>query len=188
MRLLIFAMFVVLAPATLLRAQDAAQPGYTVKEHYRFNLGGESGQYTDWERYDLDAFDGLSTTISIDKTYGKPTDKWASLARINLFGPGEGKDRPILSLMFEVDRKDNHAVASIYRGKDKPREAFDAPLAAGKPIKVSMLRNAPGKLQVSLDKASYEIPCEFEVKGIAMIGSGLDVKFEPFNLLKRATP
>jgi hypothetical protein len=190
MRLLLTAFALVLSFSSLVHAQTtadaSAQPQrYEAKEHYRFNLGGDSGQYTDWERLDLDGFDGLTTTILIPKAYGKAGDKWSSLARINLFGPGEGKDRPILSLIIEVDRKDNHADASIYRAKDKPREGFDAKLAVGKPFVVSIVRNAPGKLLVSIDKSNYEVPCEFDVKALSAVGSGVDVKFEPFNLLRR---
>jgi hypothetical protein len=193
MRLPIALLVLAISSGSLTHAETtpdtSAQPQrYEAKEHYRFNLGGESGQYTDWERTDLDAFDGVATTIEIRKVYGKPTDKWSSLARINLFGPGEGKDRPMLSLLIEVDRKDNHADASIFRSKDKPREGFDAKLFVGKPFTLTIVRNAPGKLLVSLDKASYEVPCEFDVKGIGAVGSGVDVKFEPFNILKRAAP
>jgi hypothetical protein len=193
MRLLLTVLTFALSSGFLAHAQaspdtSAQAQRYEVKEHYRFNLGGDSGQYTDWERSDLDGFDGLTTTILIPKAFGKPGDKWSSLARINLFGPGEGKDRPILSLIIEVDRKDNHADASIYRAKDKPREGFDAKLAVGKPFVVTIVRNAPGKLLVSIDKSNYEVPCDFDVRGIGAVGSGVDVKFEPFNLLRHAGP
>lgn len=158
---------------------------YEAKEHYRFNLGGDSGFFTDWEKMDLDRFDGLATTIKIEKAYGKPSDKWASLARINLYGPGAGKDRELLSLIVEVDRKDNKAEPSIYRGKDMPREGFGIKFPVGQPFDVTIIRNAPGKLLFSFDKATFEIPCNFDVKAISAVGSGVDVKFEPFNLLKR---
>ena len=45
-----------------------------------------------------------------------------------------------------------------------------------------------GKLLVAIDKAPFEVPCDFEIKGLSALGSGVDVKFEPFNLLKRAAP
>jgi len=166
-------------------ATDGQSQRYQAKEHYRFNLGGDSGFYTDWERLDLDGFDGLATTIKIVKAYGKPSDKWSSLARINLFGPGVGNDRALLSLMILVDRKDNQAAPLIYRSKDKPRESFDINLPVGKPFDVTIVRNAPGTLLFSFDKATFEVPCDFDVKGISAAGSGIDVKFEPFNLLKR---
>jgi hypothetical protein len=168
-------------------AVDAQSQRYEAKEHYRFNLGGDSGFYTDWERLDLDGFDGLTTTIKIEKAYGQPSDKWASLARINLYGPGLGKDRALLSLVVEVDRKDNHADPSIYRSKDKPREGFNIKLPVGKAFDVTIVRNAPGKLLVSFDKATFEVPCDFDVRAISAAGSGIDVRFEPFNLLKRVT-
>jgi hypothetical protein len=171
-------------------AEDSNTPSgerYEAKEHYRFNLGGPSGQYTDWERYDLDRFEGLTTTITIDKTYGKPSDKWASMARIIFFGPGTDKDRRRLSLLIVADRKDGSVEAAIDRGKDKPHEAFDARMAVGKQIAVTIVPLAPGKLLVSIDKANYEVPYDLDIRGIGVVGSGVDVKFEPFNLLKRKT-
>lgn len=157
---------------------------YEAREHYRFNLGGPSGEYTDWERSELDTFGGLTTTITIDKAYGKPTDKWASIARIILSGPGQGKDRPRLSLIAIVDRKDNHVQVVIDRDKDN-REGLDAKLSVGKAFTVGVLPNGPGKLLVSIDKSTYDIPCDFDIKAIGVLGSGVDVKFEPFNLLHR---
>jgi hypothetical protein len=166
--------------------QEAAPaPTYEAKEHYRFNLGGHSGMYTDWERTDLDGFDGLTTTIKVEKTYGEPADKWASIARINLFGPGEGEHRPSLSFIFSADRKDRHIEATIMRAIDKPRERFDATLAVGKAFNVSIVPHGTGKLLVQIDNAKFEVPVDFDVKGLSVIGSGVDVKFEPFNLLKR---
>ena len=41
---------------------------------------------------------------------------------------------------------------------------------------------------VAIDKATYEVPSDLEVKAVRVIGSGVDVKFEPFNLLKRTSP
>jgi len=160
---------------------------YEAKEHYRFNLGGPSGEYTDWERSDLARFEGLATTITIDKTYGKPSDKWASMARIIFFGPGSDKDRPRLSLLIVANRKDNSVEVSIDRGKDKPHEAFDAKLAVGKPFSVTVVPYGPGKLLVSIERTSYQVPYDLDIKGIGVVGSGVDVKFEPFNLLKRVT-
>jgi len=167
------------APATVSQRYEA-------KEHYRFNLGGPSGEYTDWERQDLASFDGLATKVQIDKTYGKPTDKWASLARINLFGAGSEKDRRILSLMLQADRKSNRIQPAIYRSKDQPQETFDVQFEVGKPIDVTILPGTVGKLMFSLGGKTYEVPCDFEVKALSVLGSGVDVKFEPFNLLRRA--
>ena len=165
----------------------APTPMFQAKEHYRFNLGGESGMYTDWERMDLDGFDGLTTTLNIEKTYGKPGDKWASIARIILFGAGDDKERPQLSFTFVADRKNGQVEASIMRTKDT-REPFDAKLAVGKSFTVSIVPQGTGKLLVAIDKATYEVPSDLDVKAVRVIGSGVDVKFEPFNLLKRASP
>jgi len=175
--------------APLLHAADKDEgtqtTTYQAKERYRFNLGGPSGEYTDWERYDLEAFEGLTATINIEKTYGKPTDKWASSARINLFGPGTGKDRPVWSFVAIADRKDGHIEATIKRGVDKQPEGFEVKLAVGKPFTVNIVPQGAGKLIVVIDKATFEVPCDFEIKGLSALGSGVDVKFEPFNLLKR---
>jgi hypothetical protein len=180
-----------IASASLLHAAEkeaaAPTPTYEAKEHYRFNLGGDSGMYTDWERMDLDGFDGLTTTVSIEKTYGKPGDKWASIARIMLFGAGDDQNRPQLSFTFVADRKNGQIEASIMRSKDT-REAFDAKLAVGKPFTVSIVPQGAGKLLVAIDKATYEVPSDLDVKAVRVIGSGVDVKFEPFNLLKHASP
>jgi len=191
MRVLLAFALLVLAVACPLHAADkddtASTQTYQAKEHYRFNLGGASGQYTDWERSDLDGFEGLTATINIEKTYGKPSDKWASIARINLFGPGSGNERPVWSFIVTADRKDGHAEAAIKRDKDQ-QEAFDTKLAVGKPFTVNIVPQGAGKLLVVIDKATYEVPCDFDVKGLSVIGSGVDVKFEPFNLLKRKAP
>ncbi|HEX7916082.1 hypothetical protein [Rudaea sp.] len=158
---------------------------YEAKEHYRFNLGGDSGQYTDWERLDLDGFDGIAATVQIDKVYGKPTDKWGSIARIAMFGTGTEKERPMFSLMFYVDRKTNTVVPIITHGKNAKEEAFDLKFEVGKPIEFTILPTSPGKLLFGFGKQTFEVPYDFEIKALKVVGSGVDVKFEPFNLLRR---
>jgi hypothetical protein len=167
------------------RASAPQEWRYEAKEHYRFNLGGDSGQYTDWERLDLDGFDGIAGTVRIDKVYGKPSDKWGSIARVAMFGAGEEKERPMFSLMFYVDRKTSTIVPIITHGKNAKEEAFDLKFEVGRPIEFTILATSPGKLLFGFGKQSFEVPYDFEIKALRVVGSGVDVKFEPFNLLRR---
>ena len=154
-------------------------------ERYRFALGGESGQYTNAERVGLDHFDGLSTTIHIDEVKGNPGDKWSSLARINLFGPGEGKDRKLVSLFFVIDRTTHRISTEYQRSKDFPRMALQKELSIEKPIEVVILATTPGKLRIDLDGDAFDVDCDLEIKGVSAVGSGVDVLFEPFVMLRR---
>lgn len=154
-------------------------------ERYRFALGGESGQYTNAERDGLDHFDGLSTTIHVDEVKGKPGDKWSSLARINLFGPGEGKDRKLVSLFFFIDRTTHRISTEYQRSKDFPRMALQKELSIAKPIEVVILATTPGKLRIGLDGDAFDVDCDLDIKGVSAIGSGVDVLFEPFVMLRR---
>lgn len=159
-----------------------------VSERYRFNLGGESGSYTDWERYDLPRFDGLYAKIQFEKIYGKTKDKWASIARINLLGAGESKDQKKLSILLEVNRKDHKPTAMIKRTKGADSETFDVDLAADQPIEISVTALTPDNLLLTFNGRQYEIAHDFEIHGISVIASGADVKFEPFNLMRQANP
>lgn len=183
------------ANASFVTAQDkadaksatapSADVRFEAKEHYRFNLGGPSGEYTDWERSDLDGFEGLATTVTIDKTYGKPGDKWAAIGKIRLLGAGDEKTRRVLALTLYADRKTLHVTPLISLGSGKEDERFDVQYEVGKPINLTILPMSAGKLVFSFDGHGYEVPCDFEIKGIAVVGSGVDIKFDPFNLMRR---
>ena len=56
--------------------------GYQVSERHVMNLGGSSGMYTDWQRYDLTPFEGLATMLEIPAVHGKPKDKFAAVTKI----------------------------------------------------------------------------------------------------------
>ena len=155
-------------------------------EFYKFNLGGESGQYTDWEKQQIAGFEGLSTTIEVKETKGKPKDKWASIARINFYGAGDGKSRKMLSLTFTADRKSQKIAAELWRGGDTPRHPIDVSLTVGKPINFSLVVTAPDECLLSIDDLTSTIKSEFDVKAIQVIGSGLDVTFSSFNLLRKS--
>lgn len=186
-------LMVTLVVSTIALASDppaSAHPPGTLKftpiELYKFNLGGESGQYTDWERLQIARFDGLATTMEIKEVKGKPKDKWASIARINLYGEGEGKLRKMLSLTFTADRKSKKIEADLWRGGDTPRHPIDVELSAGKPIQLSVLVTAADELTLQIDDLNATVGNDFEVRAIQVIGSGVDVTFSPFNLLQKS--
>jgi len=164
--------------------QTAPKLEFEPAERYRFALGGESGQYTDAERDGIEHFDGLSTTITIEKVYGKPSDKWASIARINLFGPGEGENRKLVSVILTADRKTHHVTTDYKPNKDK-YVALQKDLSIEKAIDLKILAASPGKLLVVLDGDAFEVDCDLDIKGVSLTGSGVDVRFEPFALLRR---
>jgi hypothetical protein len=159
---------------------------FTPLELYKFNLGGESGQYTDWEKLQIHKFDGLSTTIEIKEVKGKPKDKWASIARISMYGEGDEKSRGILSLTFKADRKTGKIEADLWRGGDTPHHPIDVDLVVGKPIQLFVLVTATDEFTLQIDDFTSTIESKFEVKAIRVIGSGVDVTFSPFNLLGKS--
>ena len=191
MRFLLFFALVVISNVFASESIAAEHPPGTLKfspiEFYTFNLGGESGQYTDWEKLQISRFDGLATTIDIQEIKGKPKDKWASIARINLYGEGEKNARKMLSLIFTGDRKTRKIRAELWRGGDTPRHPIDVELSEGKPINLSLVATATNEFLLSIDDLTATIENEFEVKSIQAIGSGVDVKFSPFNLLEKST-
>src|SRR5690348_9213640 len=44
---------------------------FTPGERYRFDLGGEAGEYSEWERSGLAHFDGIATTIRVKAVKGR---------------------------------------------------------------------------------------------------------------------
>ena len=166
-------------------AAATAPARFEVAERLRMNLGGDSGQYTNWARDDLARFDGFSTTVRIDDIHGKPGDKWAASARINLLGAGEGESRARVSLVFMVDRKTRQLSAAWSAGKDLPWKAFDVALSMQKPIEVKVVPDAPGKLHVEIGESIFTVDDDVDIKAIEVSGSGLDVSFVPFLLLRR---
>jgi hypothetical protein len=161
---------------------------FTPAERYRFNLGGESGQYTDWEREDLAHFDGLSTTIHFTAVKGRPSDKWASIARINLFGAGERETRKQVSIILTVDRKTKQVSPALWRGKDRPRPEFEVALSSDEAVDMKILTDTPGQLTISFGESIFRVDSDFDIKAIGVLGSGLDARFDPFVLLRRTDP
>jgi hypothetical protein len=163
----------------------SAVGGFAISERYRANLGGESGEYTDWERMDIDRFDGLATTIHFDAIRGKARDKWSSLARINLFGGGAKDVRPLVSVILAVDRKTHDVLPSLYRGKQEKSETFDISLSADKSIDLKIFHIDQHSLLVIMNEATFDVPVDFDIKAVSVIGSGADVRFEPLDFLRK---
>ena len=168
-------------PAAVLA--QSAPTGRVVSEQYRLNIGGDVGTYTDWERMALTGFLGLETTVYIDTVYGKKSDKWDSIGRINLTGEKGGKSRR-LSFLFYVDRG-TKKITVKHQMDDGQVMALDIPFELKQAIPMSMAWKAPGLLEVKTGEATYEVACDFDVASVRALGSGVDVRFEPF-VLKRA--
>ncbi|MBX3697749.1 MAG: hypothetical protein R3F08_12445 [Dokdonella sp.] len=188
-------LLVAMVAAASSSASNANQPDspndslkFTPVEFYSFELGGESGQYTAWEKRQISKFEGLSTTIDIQDVKGKPKDRWASIARINLYGEGDEKQRKVLSLTFTADRSTRRVEADIWRGGDTPHLPIGAELKVGKPISFGLYAIAASELALMIDGQTLgtTVKCEFDVKSIRIIGSGMDVRFSPFNLMKKS--
>ena len=67
-------LFLALTASSMAMAADSSEPAsfpdslkFTPVEFYSFELGGESGQYTAWEKQQISKFDGLSATIDIQE-------------------------------------------------------------------------------------------------------------------------
>ncbi len=172
-----------LLPTTVsAQAEPMSQTGRVVTEQYRLNIGGDVGTYTDWERLGLTGFLGLETTAYIDVVYGKKSDKWDSIGRINLSGQKDGKSRR-LSFFFYVDRETKKVIVK-HQIDDGQMMALDIPFELKKGIPMSMAWKAPGLLEVKTGEAIYEVACDFDVTSVRALGSGVDVRFEPLVLNK----
>jgi hypothetical protein len=157
-----------------------------VAEKSRFDLGGPEGQYTAWERSDLRDFVGFETTVKITKFFGKPGDKWSSIARVNLLSGGNVEQKKMLSIVITVDRKSKTISPHVWRKGSEEIEFFDfKSVKYDQPIHLKVIRKNSSTLVVSLNENTYEIECDFEVEGLGALGSGVDVAFDPFNILKR---
>lgn len=157
-------------------------------ERYAMNLGGPSGQYTDWERSGLQGLVGLRATIEIQKTHGRPRDKWNAIARINLSGPGQvGSGAPRLSLMFHADRHSGEVIAVVEPVGSEEGLQLDFASQVGRPIALEMQLQADGTLGLRLDQSDFTIvlPPQFRIDTVRTLGSGVDVRFDPFELLFR---
>ncbi len=155
-------------------------------ERHRMNLGGASGQYTDWERNNIANFAGLRTSIDIQKTHGRPRDKWAAIARVNLHGAKDAAgDSDMLSVVLRADRRSGGLTAIVHHfdAAQPVRLEFDG--RVGQAVELSMRMRAVDQLELELDQSRFmvELPTGFRVGSIAVIGSGVDVRFEPFDIL-----
>jgi hypothetical protein len=174
------------APITPEAGEVAARAAMELPERYRMVLGAEVGRFNDWEKYDLKRFAGFQAVIGAGNIRGKPKDTWASVARVNLIGAGEGKSRPVAAFVLKFDRKTHAPLAYLNRSGSDKAEAFQITLPADKPIRVSVVVNRPGKMLVRIEGAPFEVNLPFEVTGISVVASGLDAVFEPFEILRRA--
>ncbi|MBA8882311.1 hypothetical protein [Dokdonella fugitiva] len=158
---------------------------FTPGERYRFRLGGEAGEYSEWERRDLAHFDGLATTIRVKAAKGRRSAKWASIARIDLYGAGEDGQRREKSIILSIDRTTQQVSPQLWRGKDLPRAPFNVDLPRGEPIDLKILTDTPGQLTIAFGETIFRIEDDFEIRSIGVLASGVDVRFDPFVLLHR---
>ena len=158
---------------------DLVPDGYRVTERHGFNLGAESGSYTDWHRYDLESFEGLATVLEIPLIYGKAKDKWAAIAKIRFLT--SDNEKASFALVFMADRKTKQIHALFEHGDELNR--FDVTFALKDRVQVVVTRSAPDKLEARIGSTRIEIPAPHRIDEIALAGSGLDVTFEPFVML-----
>ena len=158
---------------------------FTPGERYRFRLGGEAGEYSEWERSGLVRFDGLATTIRVKAVKGRRSGQWASIARIDLYGPGDAGQRPQKSVILSVDRTTQQVAPQLWRGKDLPRAPFNVDLPRGEPVDLKILTDTPGQLTIAFGETIFRIEDDFEIKAVGVLASGVDVRFDPFVLLNR---
>jgi hypothetical protein len=162
---------------------DLVPEGYRAIERQRFNLGAESGSYTDWYRYDLAPFAGFATVLEIPVIHGKSRDKWAAVAKIRFIAGGEGK-QPSIALAFQADRKTERIHGLFQNGDEVSR--FEIDFARKERVPIQVLQKTAGNLTVTIGNRSIEIPVPFEIDSLSLVGSGLDVTFSPFVLLTKA--
>jgi hypothetical protein len=180
-------LFLALAALSATADDDAVIPGdlipagYEVAERHAFNLGATSGHYTDWKRYDMKGFVGFATVLEVAQIYGKPKDKWAALARINMSSE-EGPESQTMSLIFQADHKTKRIHALLKQGEKLER--FDIDFAVGTPVTVALTLNADDNATLKIGSSEFNLPLNFEVRHFGLIGSGLDVTFAPFVLLR----
>lgn len=158
---------------------------FTPGERYRFELGGEAGQYSEWERTGLARFDGIATTIRIKAVKGRRSERWASIARIDLFGAGDGAQRRQLSIILSVDRTTQRISPQLWRGTNVARVPFKVDLPRGEPIDLKILTDTPGQLTVAFGETIFRIEDDFGIRSVGVLASGVDVRFDPFALLQR---
>ena len=189
-KLLILILITALASIGTAQAAEAGGPlsdlipeGYRAIERQKFNLGAESGSYTDWYRYDLAPFHGFATMLEIPAIHGKVRDKWAAVAKIRFIAKGEGK-QPAIALAFQADRKTERIHVLFQNGDDVSRFEIDFALKERVPIRV--LQKTTGSLTANIGDRLIEIPVSFEIDSLSLVGSGLDVSFSPFVLLTKA--
>jgi hypothetical protein len=170
------------APAAPERPQQKLEP----VEHHRLVLGGEAGRYGEWAQTEIERFFAFQSTIRVGAVHGKKSDQWASVARVNLLGPGDEKTRPVLALVLQFDRKTHKPMAYYTVTGSEATYGFQIELPADQPIRLSAYAARAGKLLVKLHDRSFEIDLPFEVHGLSVVASGLDAVFEPFELLRKA--
>ncbi|HEU4662795.1 MAG TPA: hypothetical protein VFS55_02060 [Dokdonella sp.] len=158
---------------------------FTPSERYRFNLGGDAGQYSEWERTGLARFDGLATTIRVKAVKGRRGAKWASIARIDLYGARDDGRRPQLSIILAVDRATQRVSPELWRGADLPRTPFKVDLPPGEPVDLKILTDTPGQLTIAFGETIFRIENHFEIRSVGVLASGVAARFEPFALLQR---
>lgn len=166
-----------LALAQPLAAQEPAV------ERHRMNLGGPSGQYTDWGRSGIEGFAGLRATVEIQRTHGRPRDTWSALARINLSDVATGDaGPPMLSLILVADRRTDAISAVVAPVGGGERIGLQFKGAVGQPIQVEFRMTGNDELSLGVGDSRYtiELPPGFRVDTVTAVGSGVDVSLDPF--------
>lgn len=150
-------------------------------EEYALNLGGDAGSFTDFQRVGIKGFRGLETQVIVDAVYGKKSDRWDSIGRINLETTDGAAQKHMLSFFFYVDRT-TRRVTVKHRIDDGELMVVDLTYPLKEPIPFSVAWKSPGVLAVSSGGAMYDVDCGFDVARIRVVGSGVDVRFAPFVL------
>lgn len=143
--------------------------------------GGDAGSFTDFQRVGIKGFRGLETQVIVDAVYGKKSDRWDSIGRINLETAEGAAQKHMLSFFFYVDRT-TRRVTVKHRIDDGELMVVDLTYPLKEPIPFSVAWKSPGVLAVSSGGAMYDVDCWFDVARIRVVGSGVDVRFAPFVL------
>lgn len=111
-------------------------------EEYVLTLDGDVGNFTAFRRDGITGFRGIETTATVDAVYGKKSDKWDSIGRINL-ETAKGATQPRrLSFFFRVDRVTKR-VNVRHQVDDGPMQVVDLTYALKQPIPFRVAWKSP---------------------------------------------
>ncbi|MGH8108368.1 MAG: hypothetical protein ACREO1_06580 [Arenimonas sp.] len=137
----------------------------------------------------MSRFDGVSTTIKVDKIEkeGKGKHKmWASGFRLILDEVKQADSKPSSRYVIAFNANRNTKILNVQMIGDGETRDLGVELDANLPVAISVLPIDEEFIRVKINERSFKIRCSLKVRNISVSASGMFISTADFKLLPPA--